>query len=84
MYYRGHTALRLQPSPPSESQIGNYESWCGACASLTKAAEGSVHSRAFVLQALAMLDGAQEENVIYAGDMNWTNEDGPLPLPRGW
>lgn len=36
-------------------------------------------------QALALLQGAQEPNLVFMGDMNWgAPEDGEPPLPPGW
>ncbi len=31
-----------------------------------------------------MLNGQDQTDVLWAGDMNWNAEDGDPPLPAGW
>ena len=38
----------------------------------------------WLLQGLAMLNGQDQTDVLWAGDMNWNAEDGDPPLPAGW
>ncbi|KAK9803621.1 hypothetical protein WJX72_006035 [[Myrmecia] bisecta] len=57
----------------------HLESMCGW--NQTYSAERCAQAK----QALTLLDGAQEPNVLYAGDMNWDeSKDGQLPVPHGW
>ena len=37
-----------------------------------------------ILQTLAAMDHCKEDNVIFAGDLNWLPADGLLPLTDGW
>lgn len=42
------------------------------------------HQVHFVVQALEMLDSRDQTDVVWAGDMNWSESDGHPPLPAGW
>ncbi|KAL0023025.1 hypothetical protein WJX79_000732 [Trebouxia sp. C0005] len=35
-------------------------------------------------EGFAMLNGQDQTDVLWAGDMNWNTEDGDPPLPAGW
>lgn len=35
-------------------------------------------------EGLAMLNGQDQTDILWAGDMNWNAEDGDPPLPAGW
>ncbi len=37
-----------------------------------------------MLQGFSMLNVRQQEDVLWAGDMNWNADDGDPPLPAGW
>ena len=41
------------------------------------------HARC-VVQGFDVLDGQDETDVVWAGDMNWSTDDGQPPLPAGW
>ena len=36
------------------------------------------------MQGLASLSAAKQPNILWAGDMNWVQADGPTYLPEPW
>lgn len=42
------------------------------------------HHVHFDVQALERLDSQDRTDVVWAGDMNWSESDGQPPFPAGW